>query len=332
VAFSPDGRLLASGGADNAVRVFELAPQESSGAAGHLLAVNAVAVSPDGRTVATAALDQTIKLWDLASGREAGTLIGKDDTPLSVTFAGNDAVVLGTRRRSQDTGELHFWGTKPGRLVRTVPTGEVYAVAGLADGSKVGVWSARPLVGDQPYKNSTFEIYDAKGEVLAAVPDKGRNVRAASFSPDLAWVAAGDETGTLRIWDMEKKERLGADWPLFSASFGDVGLTPDKKYLVAIDKNGLVKVADIAKRETLASATAHKAGVRGLLVSPKGDAFITIGADREVKAWSLGNLQSLKEVRSWKLPVGINGATYTPDGRSVVTANADGTAYVLELP
>jgi hypothetical protein len=32
------------------------------------------------------------------------------------------------------------------------------------------------------------------------------------------------------------------------------------------------------------------------------------------------------------MPVTINGATYTPDGKSVVTANADGTAYVLELP
>src|SRR5258708_30594663 len=52
--------------------------------AGHLLAVNAVAVSPDGKTAATAGTDQTIKLWDIATGKEVGTLIGNADTPFAV--------------------------------------------------------------------------------------------------------------------------------------------------------------------------------------------------------------------------------------------------------
>ena len=39
-----------------------------------------------------------------------------------------------------------------------------------------------------------------------------------------------------------------------------------------------------------------------------------------------------KPLRTWNLPVGVNGVAYTPDGKQVVTANADGTAYVLELP
>ena len=91
-------------------------------------------------------------------------------------------------------------------------------------------------------------------------------------------------------------------------------------------------LSGVAKRATIAPAiAAHKAGVRGLLVSPKGDAFITIGTDREVKAWSLKDPAAPKEVRSWKLPVSVNGAAYSPDGKSLVTANADGTAYVLEL-
>ena len=333
VAFSPDSRLLISAAADKTVRVFELAPQETSSSAGHLLAVKAVGVSPDGKTVATAAVDQTIRLWDLAAGREGGTLIGNADEPIAVTFLGNDALVMGGRRRSQDSGTVYFWGTKPGRLAKTLTTGEVYNVQGTADGAKVGVWSARPVIGDKPIKNSTYEVYAAKGELLVSLPDKGRDVRAATFTPDLAWVVAGDETGTVQIWDLAKKERVGGDWAWFANSYIDIGITPDKKHLVGVDTNGLVKVADIATRATLASATAHKNGVAGLLVSPKGDSFITIGADREVKAWSLaGDLKELKEVRSWKLPVVVNGAAYTPDGKSVVTANADGTAYVLEMP
>ena len=94
-----------------------------------------------------------------------------------------------------------------------------------------------------------------------------------------------------------------------------------------------VKVADVAKRAVLASVAAHPGRVRGLVVSPKGDSFVTVGADREVKAWSLAaGVTALKPTRVWALPVDVTALAYTPDGRSVVTANADGTAYVLALP
>ena len=69
-----------------------------------------------------------------------------------------------------------------------------------------------------------------------------------------------------------------------------------------------------------------------MYVSPKGTTFLTLSNDRELKAWSLTDLKELKELRSWTMPVGVNGAAYAPDGKSVVTANADGTSYVLELP
>ncbi|MDB5312772.1 MAG: repeat protein [Gemmataceae bacterium] len=331
VAFGPDGRLLVSAGADKTVRVFELAPQEGSGPAGHLLAANAVAVSPDGKTVATASADETIKLWDLASGRELATLIGNSDTPFAVTFLGPDGVVMGGSSSIGDTGRLHFWRTKPPRLQHTEQTGKVYTVAGTADGARVAAWAARPVVGSDS-DTSTYEVHDRDGKVLTSVMDKGRKIKAATFSADLTWAVAGDEQGVVRVYDLEKKERVKADWPVFANPVGDLGLTPDKKYLVAIDQNGLVKVADVAKRETLVSAPAHQGGTRGLLVSPKGDTFVTLGADREVKVWALDDLKQLKEIRSWKLPVGVNGAAYSPDGKTVVTANADGTAYALELP
>jgi WD40 repeat protein len=335
VAFGPDGRVLVSGGADKTTRIFELAPQEGGGSIGHMLAVNAVAVSPDGKTVATAGVDQTIKLWDLASGREIGTLIGNSDIPYAISFLGTDHLALGTSLPTRETGRMHLWQVKPPRLLASPTTGEVYNVAGLADGSKLAAWSVRPVVGggNGTVKNSSYEVFDKDGKLLGAYADKGNDVKAASFSADLKLVAAGDEHGVVRIIDLEKKERIGDDWPLFDKfPVGDLGLTPDKKLLIVIDAGGLLKVADVAKREVIAPAIAvHKAGIRGLLVSPKGDGFITMGSDREIKAWSLKDPKAPKETRSWSLPVNVNGAAYAPDGKSLVTANADGTAYVLDL-
>lgn len=334
VAFGPDGRFVASVAAekDNTARVFELPPLDGgSGSAGHLLAVNAVAVSPNGKFVATAGTDQTIKIWDVATGKEVGTLIGNADVPYAVAFMGNDALVMGGRLPTGDTGRLHFWGTTPPRPNKAVPSGEVYTVVASSDGTKVGAWATRPAVGEA-VKNNAYEVYDAKGNLLSSLPDKGRNVRSATFTPDLAWVVAGDETGTVRVYDVAKQAREGGDWPLFQRSLADLGVTADKKYLVAVDDEGTVKVADIAKRNVVVTGKAHKAGVRAVYVSPTGTTFLTISNDRELKAWSLTDLKELKEVRAWALPVVVNGAAYAPDGKSIVTANADGTAYVLDLP
>ncbi|MFM8274400.1 MAG: hypothetical protein ACKODX_19010 [Gemmata sp.] len=336
VAFGPDGRFLASVAAekDNALRVFELPPLDSGSAAGgHLLAVNAVAVSPNGKLVATAGTDQTIKVWDVATGKEVATLVGNADTPFAITFMGNDGVVMGGRVPTGSVGRLHFWSVNPPRAADPVPTGEVFAALASSDGTKLGAWASRPSVGDGA-RNSVYELYDAKGKLLSTTADKGRNVRSATFTPDLAWAVAGDEAGAVRIFDLAKGERIKGDWPMLQRSFTDLGVTADKKYIVAADDEGLVKVGDVEKREKVAEVKSHKAGVRALVVSPAGDTFVTISNDREVTAWSLKEFKGEKiaEVRTWALPAAINGAAYTPDGKSIVTANADGTAFVLELP
>lgn len=334
VAFSADGRYLASVGVDKAARVFELPPQDSGSGGGHLLKVGAVAVSADGKFAVTAATDQTMKVWEIATGREVATLIGNTDVPQSVTFLGPDGVVMaGTTQGNDAIGQLHFWGTRPPRRNKSLPTGAVYAVVGSADGSKVAAWTTKPAVGGQ-VRNNTFDLYDAAGEVLSSLPDKGRTITSAAFSADLTLAVAGDDQGTVRVWDLDKKERIGADWPLFPDAVGDLAVTPDKKLLVAIDTKGTVKVAttDPAKREVLGSVAALKGQVRGVVVSPKGDTFVTFSADREVRVWSLADPKTLKEVRAWEMPVGVSGVAYTPDGKQLLTGNADGTAFVLQLP
>lgn len=337
VAFSPDGRFVASVGVDKdrALRIFEMPSLETSATGGHAVGVNAVAVSPDGKTVATAGADQTIKLWDLATGRLIGTLIGNSDTPHALAFLGNRAVVLGGSLPNGVTGRLHYWRTAPAAVTASTATGEVYSLMAAADGSRVAAWASRQAVGEA--KNNAYEIYDAKGTLLSSVTDKGREVSCSTFSSDLAWAVAGDDAGTVRIWDLAKKERLGDDYPVHVNRVVDLGITPDKQTLVVADAKGLIKIANIAdhkQREVLGSVVAHPDGVRALLVSPAGKTFVTVGADNEIKVWSLAP-QAIKEpraLRSWKLPVSVNAVTYTPDGRQAVTANADGTAYILELP
>jgi dipeptidyl aminopeptidase/acylaminoacyl peptidase len=312
--------------------MFDLPPRETAGGSGHLLEVTAVAVSPDGTRAATTGKDQTIKLWDLATGKELATLVGNAEVPLSLVFLGNDAVVLGVQKQSRDSGMLQFWATGTGRKLREEAVGEPYTLAGSADGTRLAVATQRVRDGAAA-KMTEYRLYDADGKLLSSVAEQDREVKAVAFSADLSWAVTGDAGGHIRIWDVAKKDKLGADWPLPTFPVVDLGLTPDKKLLVvAGGKEGLVLVADVAKRTTLKELAGKPGPVTGLVVSPTGDTFVTLGADRVVRVWSLADPREPAEVRAWPLPVAVRAAAYTPDGKRLVTGNADGTAYVLELP
>ena len=359
VAYSSDGRLLASAGADAVTRVWDAQTgTELRGFRGHTDWVTAVAFAPDGRAVISAGVDKAVRVFELArqetaaaaghvlpvrcvavsrDGRFAAT--GAEDRTVKVwdlttgkevatlTGAAEPVNAIGFAGPNEvlatgDDGRVRWWTVSPAREVRTAPTGKAFNMAVTADGKAAVVWTRK---GE---KHTGFEVFGPDGAALTVVNEKGRDITCATLSADGTLGVSGDESGGLWVWDLTTKDRVGGNWPLFTKAVADLALTPDKKTLIAIDTAGTVKVADLAKRAAGEAIKAVTGEVAGVVASPAGDRFATLSAAGEVKVWDLGG----KELRAWKLPIPPAAAAFTPDGKKLVTGNKDGTAYVLDLP
>jgi WD40 repeat protein len=319
LAFAPDGKSVISAGVDKAVRRFPLGESDIAPVPGHARAAGCVAVSPDGKTAVTVAAEE-IKYWDLAAGKEIATLPFANHKPNSVSFAGPNVVVIGGEGQ-----KLMWYDLSTGKLSKSEPAGKsIYSL--IASGpDAVGVWQVRLDATELiAYRNGKFsEAFPLPGT------DKGdKSVVCAAITPDANAAIAAQENKNVMLIDLATRKQIGGDWPLYDTRPVDIGLSPDRSTVACIDENGTIKVAKVEGRNVIATAKAHPKGCNGLIFARSGDRFATLGADGEIKAWDL----AAKELRSWMLPVEIKSATFSPDGRKIVTANGDGSAYVLTVP
>jgi eukaryotic-like serine/threonine-protein kinase len=153
VTFSLDGRRIASGGADQTVRVWDARTgQQTLTLNGHAGSVVSVAFSPDGGRIASGGADRTVRVWDAGTGQQALTLNGHTDGVLGVAFSPDGRRI--TSGSSDQTVRVWDAGTGQETLTLKGHTNYVRSVAFSPDGRRivsagmdgtVKVWDARPL-------------------------------------------------------------------------------------------------------------------------------------------------------------------------------------------
>lgn len=338
VAFSPDGFYVVSSSVDRSLKVWEITSREIPLSPEHTGAVQAVAISADGKLIASGATDNRIKIWDRHRGIELRTIELPTEV-YSLAFSQDGKVLASTG----NDRSIRLWDTATGKELppkanQTLLTGLLASVPLISippPGKTLLAW----IPGNERYTRITAFDYDTADEQYT-FQDNGRHVLAVTFSPNGSRAALGGKDGSIRVYDLEKKGQQlpGGDWLLFEkdTACGDLAFSPDAKHIVIGNDKGDVKVCEVESRKVLHTIKAHSHTVYSCAVSPNGKYFATAGLNNDVALW---DLTSGKEVRRWDMNMlrqeqgaFVASMAFTPDSRNLVTANANTTVYVLELP
>jgi len=297
IAFSPDGRQLASGSRDMSLKLWDLSSgNELRNFAGHTGEVYSVAFSPDGRTLASASFDKTLKLWDVASGRELRTFTGHTDWVRSVVFSPDG------RQLASGGGDmsLKLWDMSSGRELRSL-TGHaswVTAVAFSPDGRQLASGSS----------DNTLKLWEAaSGKELRAFKGHTNWIYSAVFSPDGRQLVSGSVDKTFKLWEVSSGKELRS-FAGHASYVQSAVFSPDARYLLSGScavfnkKNstctrGSIKLWAADTGQELHEFTGHTDDVGSVAFSADGRFVLSGSNDRTLKLWDVSEWTQPQEAR-----------------------------------
>ena len=336
VAFSPDGRMIATGQGNaiqtrsglrlsGSARLWDVEAGRLQRVLGKRSSdVRAVAVSPDGSTIATGygstipaatglLSSGGVQIWDSHTGGRERELGGLWDSVTSIAFSADGRMVAAGLTNST----ARVWDLAGGR--------EPTVLGDHADGVTAVAFSpdGRVLATASGAWDNTVRLWEiSSGRELAVIEGHSEGIDSIAFSPDGRVLATASRDDTARLWDAASGRELTV-LEEHTTSVVGVAFSRDGRLLATTSWDNTARLWDVATGRQLQVLEGHLANVNGAAFSPDGRTVAT--ASDTVRLWDVATGRQLT-VMEGQSGI-IEGIAFGADGRTVVTTSRDNTAH-----
>lgn len=320
VAFSGDGRLLATVGPNGVVTLRDGTTGAETGRLPRTIpGIFSIEVSHDGRLIAMARTSSVVEVWDVARRAQLATYPERSDIAYAVAFSPDGRwLASGSADGLVKIRDLSAPGDSQTLEGHTT---EVYSVVYSPDGTTMATASF----------DGTIGLWNAgTGERLATLAGHSGYVRSARFSSDGRMLVSGGDDDTVRVWDVATRTEL-ATLTGHTGNVFSVAISPDGSTIASGSFDGTVRVWDAALRTQTRSLRVSGGAIECVAFSPDGSLLAAGGEDRVAVLWDTRAWQEVGRLEGhsdW-----VNAMAFSADGTTLATAGSysDGSVRLWDV-